>query len=226
MAIAPVLNQFTGSLSSSIAYPHNNAAGNFLVCVLRCLTSDTVTDTNNGSWARAAYQATSTTLGIGIFYYANCKSGANTVNTTASAAPCMVLAEYSGLVLTSVLGNVAVATGTGNTGSSGAVSTSPNANTLLIGGIENETLNGQTFTPTGGFANEIGANAIGNTFLCDQIASSVGSYTFGGSYNGAVLLWAAAVAVFIGAAVAPISSGAGGWLNAQNDYTNKRGVEW
>jgi hypothetical protein len=221
MGISPVLNQFanSGGLSGSVAYPNNNAAGNLLVCVVRCLVTDTVADTNNGSWTRAAYQATSDTIGVGIFYYANCKSGANTVNTTASIARQVVIGEYSGLALTSVLGNTNAATGTGNTVSSGSVSTSPNANTLLIGGVSNETLNGQVFTPTGGFGNETNANAGGNTFLCDQIVSSVNSYTFGGSYSGAVALWAAAAAVFIGeptCATPVISPAAGAYDGSVN----------
>lgn len=169
-----------------------NTAGNFLVCVARSPSTGTVSDSIGNSWVKAG-GINNGSFGMFIWYALNCKGGANTIlQSGGSGAFCA--AEYSGIALTSALDKTNAATGSGNPYAAGSV-TPTQASELLIGGVSNETANGQTDTPTGGFTDAIGNN--GNVFLANLIVSSLGSRSYGGSYSGSNS-WAAAVATFFG----------------------------
>ena len=225
MAITRLPGQYVGGITP-LAYPNNNTAGNFLVCVFRGSTLSTVTDTNlNSGWTKAVAVVNGSS-GVNIWFCPNCKVGANSV-IVAGSLDQICIGEYSGLALTSVLGQTNGATSGSSTYAAGSILTT-NANDLLIGAVSNEGANSNTDTPTGGFTDRV--NQAGNVFLADQIVSSNGTYSYGGTYSLiASFPTAAAVAAFLGAASAP-SGGPGtgsppfGWVNTQGDHYNKRGL--
>lgn len=195
--------QYNSAVASTVAYLSNNTAGNLLILVGRTNTpaSVTVSDSQSNAWAKAVAQANASTNGIVIWYAPNCKAGANTVTVSGGLGVELVIAEYSGLATSGVLdpGITNSGSGSGNPYSGGSITPSKN-NVLMIGGVENDTANGLTDTPTGGFTDR--ANSLGNVFLADQIVSSLGTYAYGGSYSNPAVTWAAGVVSFL----APIAA--------------------
>jgi hypothetical protein len=138
-----------------------------------------VTDSQGNSYTLAIGPSATTSVGSTSIYYAPniaaAAAGANTVTVTFSAAvpfPDVRVAEYSGISTTSPLDVTTVATGTGTTSSSGAVSTT-NANDLLVG--SNWVLSGTT-GPGTGFTQRV-ISAWDGDILEDEIVSATGSYT-------------------------------------------------
>ena len=214
MAIAFVQTQ----LANFAGFALSNTAGNFLVCVSRGPSTAVIADTIGNSWVKGP-GIDNGAGGTYIWYALNCKGGANKVTQSGGASQ-WVASEFSGVALTSALDKTNAATGSGNPYASGSIGSLASANELIIGGVSNETANGQTDTPTGGFTDAATAPTNGNfnVFQAYQIISSLGAYSYGGSYSGSNS-WAAAVASFVAAVTTHSISGSAGVAGATVSWT-------
>ena len=178
--------------AASLAFASNNTVGSLLICIFRSSTGATVSDSQGNSWHAAIAQSNGTIRELGIWYALNCKSGANTVTVTGSFFSAQVIAEYSGVATASALGttNSAIGSGSGSY-NSGTVTSTRSA--LFIGGVENETANYLTDTPSGGLSDV--TSAFGNVFLSELIATGSSTNSAKGTLSTSVN-WAAGVAIF------------------------------
>ena len=178
--------------AASLAFASNNTVGSLLICIFRSSTGATVSDSQGNSWHAAIAQSNGTIRELGIWYALNCKSGANTVTVTGSYFSAQVIAEYSGVATASALGttNSAIGSGSGSY-NSGTVTSTRSA--LFIGGVENESANSITDTPSGGLSDV--TSAFGNVFLSELIATGSSTNSAKGTLSASVN-WAAGVAIF------------------------------
>lgn len=209
MAIALVQTASGGSISWT------NTAGNLLIAASRGPTTATVSDGVN-NWLKAV-AINNGTNGISIWYAANCAVGLRSLTFSAGASQ-NVSIEYSGAALSGVLAQTNKATGVSTAYTAGSIITTM-ANAIVIGANSNETANGLTDVPTGGFTDRI--NASGNVFAADQSTTTPGTFTYGGGWSGLTETWAAAVAVFLPPPGASLGLGTGSstvWM--PNPITN------
>ena len=183
--------QALGGTTASLAFASNNTVGSLLICIFRSSTGATVSDSQGNSWHAAIAQSNGTIRELGIWYALNCKSGANTVTVT-GAFLVQVIAEYSGVATASALGTTNSASGSGSGSyNSGTVTSTRSA--LFIGGVENESANSITDTPSGGLSDV--TSAFGNVFLSELIATGSSTNSAKGTLSTSVI-WAAGVAIF------------------------------
>ena len=188
--------QALGGTTASLAFASNNTVGSLLICIFRSSTGATVSDSQGNSWHAAIAQSnvSDRDIELGIWYALNCKSGANTVTVTGSGSffSAQVIAEYSGVATASALGttNSAIGSGSGSY-NSGTVTSTRSA--LFIGGVENESANSITDTPSGGLSDV--TSAFGNVFLSELIATGSSTNSAKGTLSTSVN-WAAGVAIF------------------------------
>ena len=185
--------QALGGTTASLAFASNNTVGSLLICIFRSDIGATVSDSQGNSWHAAIAQSnvSDRDIELGIWYALNCKSGANTVTVT-GAFLVQVIAEYSGVATASALGttNSAIGSGSGSY-NSGTVTSTRSA--LFIGGVENESANSITDTPSGGLSDV--TSAFGNVFLSELIATGSSTNSAKGTLSTSVI-WAAGVAIF------------------------------
>ena len=183
--------QALGGTTASLAFASNNTVGSLLICIFRSDIGATVSDSKGNSWHAAIAQSNGTIRELGIWYALNCKSGANTVTVT-GAFSAQVIAEYSGVATASALGTTNSATGGVSASyNSGTVTSTRSA--LFIGGVENESANSITDTPSGGLSDV--TSAFGNVFLSELIATGSSTNSAKGTLSTSVN-WAAGVAIF------------------------------
>ena len=185
--------QALGGTTASLAFASNNTVGSLLICIFRSSTGATVSDSQGNSWHAAIAQSnvSDRDIELGIWYALNCKSGANTVTVT-GAFLVQVIAEYSGVATASALGTTNSATGGVSASyNSGTVTSTRSA--LFIGGVENESANSITDTPSGGLSDV--TNGDGNVFLSELIATGSATNSAKGTLSASVN-WAAGVAIF------------------------------
>ena len=186
--------QALGGTTASLAFASNNTVGSLLICIFRSSTGATVSDSQGNSWHAAIAQSnvSDKDIELGIWYALNCKSGANTVTVTGSFFSAQVIAEYSGVATASALGTTNSATGGVSASyNSGTVTSTRSA--LFIGGVENESANSITDTPSGGLSDV--TSAFGNVFLSELIATGSSTNSAKGTLSASVN-WAAGVAIF------------------------------
>lgn len=233
--------------SSTLAFPTNNTAGNFIAVIIRAGKSGqtlNVSDSHSNTYRQAVLLNMTLDGETDAIYYAeNIAGGANTVtvsdNLSAGTLRFSIM-EYSGVVLSNSLDNVAAAEGTGTSPST------PNAPTswggdLLLGEIA--TANPATYTAGAGYKIEDFVPAEPNTKLIgeDQIQSTAGNASANASI-GASDSWGAVFAAFKSASgippqpitvnVSPASASVPAGFGTQsftalltNDTQNK-GVTW
>jgi IPT/TIG domain len=207
---APVLVQHASkdagtTASSSLAFPLNNTAGNWIAVVVRAGHSGqtfTVSDSLGNVYQQAVVfnQTLDTPNGdtLGIFYAENTAGGANTVTVSDSIANTTLrfaIVEYSGVATASSLdGAAGVAQGNGNVANSGVVSTSANGD-LILGAVI--TGSGVTYTASSGFTIEERVPAAPNTKLIieDEVQTASGSISAGATFSASAS-WGAAVVAF------------------------------
>ena len=189
--MASTRKQALGGTTASLAFASNNTVGSLLICIFRSDIGATVSDSKGNSWHAAIAQSNGTIRELGIWYALNCKSGANTVTVT-GAFLVQVIAEYSGVATASALGTTNSATGGVSASyNSGTVTSTRSA--LFIGGVENESFNYLTDTPSGGLSDV--TSAFGNVFLSELIATGSSTNSAKGTLSASVN-WAAGVAIF------------------------------
>ncbi|HKT46929.1 MAG TPA: hypothetical protein VJP87_05330, partial [Candidatus Acidoferrales bacterium] len=235
------------SNSSSLAFPSNNAAGDFIAVVIRAGKTGqvfTVSDTHGNVYKQAALRNMSVdTDTIAIYYAENIASGANTVtvsDTVAQGTLRFAILEYSGVQLANSLDTAVSAEGTSSNPSSGNATTAWGGD-LLLGEII--TANAATYTAGANFTIESLVPAAPNTKLAveDRIQAAAGTASATASLGGADA-WGAILAAFkassgippqpISVAVSPKTASVGTGVGTQvfnaaltNDTQNK-GVTW
>ncbi len=191
--------QLSGT-TTTITWPSNTTAGNFLAAVISSRNESSVTAPG---WVTATSKIFQSSRTLYIMYAENCSAVSTTVFTTDATAQQICAAEYSGMATSSSLdtGIVASAVGTSTTPASGATGTSTQADELWIGAIG--TISNITFSlPTNSFLiYSTDSAGIPNAALLDQVVSSTGTANAGCTISSSVA-WAAAVAAFKGAAAA------------------------
>ena len=189
---APTLVQHTSkdagtTLSSSLAFPLNNSAGNWIGVVIRAGHSGqifTVNDTRGNNYRQAVLfnQTLDAPNGdtFAIFYAENIADGANTVTVSDSISTYTLrfaILEYSGVATTSSLDvtSTAAAQGAGTLASSGGAATA--AGNLVLSAMM--TGNGTTYTAGNGYTIEERVPAVPNTKLIvqDRIQAVTGGIT-------------------------------------------------
>ena len=204
--------------SSSLAFPSNNTAGNWIGVLIRTGHSGqtlTVNDTRGNTYKQAmqSNETLDTPNGetFAMYYAENIAAGANTVTVTESITNNTLrfgILEYSGVATSSSLDVIATAQGTGTAPSSGSATTTAGGD-LVLGMVV--TANGSTMTAGTGFTIEERVPAAPNTKLIaeDEIKPVIGAVaantTLAASDN-----WGAGLAAFkaaSGGSVGPIIRG-------------------
>src|SRR6266851_4998488 len=189
--------------SSSLAFPSNNAAGNWIAVAIRAGHSGqsfTVKDSNGNTYHQAIQFNVTTDApngdALGIFYAENIASGANqvTVSDTISGTMRIGILEYSGVASSSSLDAAIAGQGSSNAPLSGSITTSTNGD-LLLGAVL--TGNGAVFTAGSGYLIEERVPAEPGTKLIveDQVQPASGATSASVSL-GAADNWGAAVLAF------------------------------
>ena len=233
--------------SSTLAFPTNNTAGNFIAVIIRAGKSGqalNVSDSHSNTYRQAVLLNMTLDGETDAIYYAeNIAGGANTVtvsdNLSAGTLRFSIM-EYSGVALTNSLDNAVVAEGSGTSPST------PNAPTswggdLLLGEIV--TANPATFTAGAGYKIEDFVPAEPNTKVIgeDQIQSTAGSASANATI-GASDSWGAVFAAFksangipplpISVSVSPASASVPAIFGTQNftavmtNDVQAKGVTW
>jgi len=205
-AAAPVLVQHVSkdagvTVSSSLAFPANNIAGNWIGVVIRAGRSGqvlTVSDTRRNTYRQAVQlnQTLDAPNGetLAIYYAENIAGGANTITVTESLTNNTLrfaILEYSGVAASNSLDVTSAAQGSGTTLNSGTATTTVGGD-LILGLVA--TANGQTFTGGSGYVIEERAPAAPNTKLIaeDAVQAAPGTVSAGAtlsaSDNGGALL--------------------------------------
>ncbi len=188
---------------SSVTFPSNNAAGNWIGVAIRAGHSGqsfTVKDSNGNTYHQAAqFNVTADAPNgdtLGIFCAENIAGGPNkvTVSDTISGTLRIAVLEYSGVASANSLDATAAAQGSSSAPNSGNISTSANGD-LLLGVVL--TGNGENFTGGSAYLIEERVPAEPNTKLIveDQVQPASGTASAAVSL-GASDNWGAAVAAF------------------------------
>ncbi|HKV64028.1 MAG TPA: IPT/TIG domain-containing protein [Candidatus Acidoferrum sp.] len=187
--------------SSSLTFPANNTAGNWIGVVIRAGHSGqtlTVSDTTGNTY-RPAFQFNQTLDGpngetLAIYYAENITGGANIVTVTESLAKNTLrfaIFEYSGIATTNSLDVTAAGQSSGTTFTSGNATTTVGGD-LILGEVTSA--DGVTFTAGSGYAIEERVPAAPNTKLIveDAVQLTAGtisvSATVSISNNGGAVL--------------------------------------
>jgi hypothetical protein len=170
--------------SSSLAFPSNNTAGNWIGVVIRTGHSGqtlTVSDTRGNTY-RQAMQSNETLDGpngetFAIYYAENIATGANTITVAESITNNTLrfaILEYSGVAISNSFDVMAAVQGTGTAPNSGNATTTAGGD-LVLGLVV--TANGATMSAGSGLTIEERVPAAPNTKLIaeDEIKSVVGA---------------------------------------------------
>ena len=176
-AASPALVQHTSkdagiTVSSSLAFPLNNTAGNWIGVVIRAGHSGqvfAVSDSQRNIYRQALQfnQTLDTPNGetVAIYYAENIAGGANTVTVSESVSNNTMrfaILEYSGLAASNSLDAAVAAQGTGTALNSGTAATTIGGDLVLTALV---TANGATYAPGSGFASEERVPAAPSTKL-------------------------------------------------------------
>jgi uncharacterized repeat protein (TIGR01451 family) len=205
VALVQQANKDAGTTtSSSLAFPANNAASNWIAVVLRAGKSGaafTVSDSRGNTYRQAVQLNVTVDTPHGdtlaIFYAENVTAGANTVmvsDSLSGASLRFAIFEYSGVALANSLDGAAAAQGTNAAPASGNTTTTASGD-LLLGAVM--TADARTFTPGSGFAIRAHVPAPPGAKLIaqDRIQPSAGAASAGATLN-LNNPWGAIVAAF------------------------------
>jgi IPT/TIG domain/Family of unknown function (DUF6298)/Putative collagen-binding domain of a collagenase len=188
---------------STLAFPHANAAGNWIaVCVRagRSGESFTVSDSHSNIYRRAAQLniTVDTPNGdtVAIFYAENISSGSNTVTVSDTILSTLRFAvfEYAGVAPSNSLDVSAGAQGVGSSASSGNI-TPGSAGELVLAALA--TADGRSYTASNGFVLESSVPVLPNSKLVaeDRVQTSAGTIAATASLSSSDP-WGAIVAAF------------------------------
>lgn len=192
----------TASVASmTLAYNSNNTVGSLLVAICRIgvqPATATVSDSQGNTWVRDDTQTdTAQANDYSFWYAANAKAGANTITfqTSTNGSLRLIIAEYSGVALTSPRDQKLSTKSTGTSAASGAiVPTQPNE--LVVGWFG--TAAGNTITATGALTQRdlVPAAPLTRIALHDVIQTSAVSVNATATYGSSDLQWVAGAVSF------------------------------
>jgi hypothetical protein len=200
---AAILGSSVSSLS--VAFSKGNTAGNLIVVFVRSAGNNTnasVSDSAGNTYATAVSQTQPVSGGSHastIFYAANIRAGANTVQLSYSGGannyPFLAIYEYAGLSTTSPLDKTASAIGTSDTPSSGPTATTTAPNELVFAGLGLPHDSLVTVSAGSGFTLGQQETTTARSASEDRLVSATGAYagSFGLSASDS---WSAVVATF------------------------------
>ena len=177
---------------TSIAFATNNVAGNALFFAARFGGDCTVTvsDSRGNTWTEDVHQVQSSDLGLlSVWSAPNCAAGANniTFSLSASVTARYLIAEYDGMLTSSILDKKAVTESAGATSAtptSAATATTTNQNNLILGVVITNGSQG-TISAGSGFTLREAASETNRVALEDKLVTSVGGYTSSFNFSGA-----------------------------------------
>lgn len=187
--------------SSSLAFPANNTAGNWIAVCIRAGKAGqviSVSDSRGNTYHQAVlFNMTVDSDTLGVFYAENIAGGANTItvsDTISTGTLRFAIFEYSGIASSNSLDGSAAAQGVSPAPNSGNVPTTANGD-LVLGTIL--TANPATFTAGSGFLIEATAPAEPNS----KVMVEDGVQSLAGPVSAAASLassdsWGAAIAAF------------------------------
>ena len=190
----------TGGMSTTLAFPANNVAGNFIMVAVRARFADqtfTVSDTRSNMYRRALTVNGSTDHTLAIYYAENIAAGPNTITVAMSTGPASIrlaIFEYAGLAQANALDVTATAAGSSASPSSGSATTTAPGD-LVVGVFS--TQSGRTFTAGSGYTIREAVSAAPSTNLMvqDRIQATAGAVTATATLNTPDM-WGAAIAAF------------------------------
>jgi hypothetical protein len=190
--------------SSSLSFPTNNTAGNWIAVAIRAGRSAqvfSVKDSNGNSYQQAVQLNVTVDAPngdtLGIFYAENIAGGPNTVtvsDTISNGSLRFAILEYSGVLAANSLDVSTAAQGSSAAPNSGNATTNASGD-LLLGAFA--TANAASFTAGSGFAVEARVPAAPNSKLMaeDQIQATAGSVSANATLNTSDN-WGAVLATF------------------------------
>jgi hypothetical protein len=211
--------------SSTLAFPSNNTAGNWIGVAIRAGASTqvfTVTDSKGNTYHKALQLAetldSSQGIALAIYYAENIASGANTVtvsDTVTGQTLQFAILEYSGVATSNSLDVTASAQGNSTAPNSGSATTTTNGD-LVLGGIL--TANSRTYTAGSGLTIREAVSAAPSTTLVaeDRVLTTAGSTAASASLSSSDF-WGAVLATFKAA------SGGGGSAPTVTGFTPTSG---
>ena len=190
----------TGGMSTPLAFPANNVAGNFIMVAARARFADqtfTVSDARSNVYRRALTVNNGTDDTLAIFYAENIAAGPNTVTVAVSTGPVSIrlaIFEYAGIARANALDVTATAAGSSASPSSGSATTTA-AGDLVVGVFS--TQSGRTFTAGSGstIREAVSAAPSTNLMVQDRIQATAGAVTATATLNTPDI-WGAAIAAF------------------------------
>ena len=194
--------------SSTLAFPSNNTAGNWLAVAIRAGRTGqvfAVTDSRGNTYRRALqFDETLDTVTLGLYYAENIGSGPNTVtvaDTQTGGTLRFAIFEYAGVATSNSLDGTTVAEGATASASSGAVTTTSNGD-LIVGVMT--TSDEATYTAGSGFTMEerVPVAPGAKLAILDQQQATAGPVAATAMIAGG-LPWTAAVAAFRAATTGP-----------------------
>ncbi len=183
-------------MSTPLAFPANNVAGNFIVVAARARFANqtfTVSDTRSNVYRRALTVNNGTDDTLAIFYAENIAAGANTVTVAVSTGPASIrlaILEYAGIAQANALDGTATAAGSSTAPTSGSATTTT-AGDLVLGVFS--TQSGRTFTAGSGstIREAVSAAPSTNLMVQDRIQATAGAITATATLN-TLDVWGAA----------------------------------
>ena len=199
----------TGGMSTPLAFPANNVAGNFIMVAARARFADqtfTVSDARSNVYRRALTVNNGTDDTLAIYYAENIAAGPNTVTVAVSTGPASIrlaIFEYAGIARANALDVTATAAGSSASPSGGSATTTAAGN-LVIGAFS--TQSGRTFTVGSGSTIRAAVSAAPSTNLMvqDRIQATAGAVTATATLNTPDI-WGAAIAAFKKASAANLA---------------------
>jgi hypothetical protein len=205
----------TGANTFSLSFDATPTANNLILCAVSAyngVTTCTVSDNQGNTWAQARQQLSGGTGERSSLHYAVATTASGTFTVTAdpsgaSSDITIVIAEFSSMATSSVLGNVNSGTGTSTAPSSGAASTTV-ANELVVG-VLSHAGSDRTLTEAGGWTliqEDEGGSAHMPISMIYQQPAGTGSYTASWTIGTGSVEWMAVVSCFKPAAGAAATS--------------------
>jgi hypothetical protein len=194
----------TGADTFALSFDSTPTVNNLILCAVSAyngVTTCTVSDNQGNTWAQSAERLSGGTGERSSLHYAVAATSSGTFTITvnpsgASSDITIVIAEFSGMATSSVLGNVNNNGGTSTTPSSGSATTTV-ASELVVGALSH-TGSDRTITEDGGWTliqeDEGGSSHMPISMIYQEPAA--GTYNAGWTLGTGAVEWMAVISCF------------------------------